>query len=149
MKPRGVLSFLLVIVKMSVLLRWMSAYSRAKSSKSRDADKMVDRLFGASSSNISSAKLDNNCRVSNEDIRGGFFWDYSVDSYSITEHTEYQFPKEQTLWYSENRIADVTKIKAMRPRKSRYAIFPPKDGGEIAKRTRFLSILNKALFRLF
>ena len=46
-------------------------------------------------------------------------WDYSVDSYSgirITEHTEYQFPKEQTLCYYENR----TKIKAMRPRKSGY-----------------------------
>ena len=48
---------------------------------------------------------------------GTFFWDYSIDSYSgirITEHTEYQFPKEQTLCYSENRIADMTKIKAMR-----------------------------------
>ena len=46
--------------------------------------------------------------------------DYSIDSYSsirITEHTEYQFPKEQTLCYSENRIADVTKIDMMRPRK--------------------------------
>ena len=32
------------------------------------------------------------------------------------------FPKEQTLCFSENRIADVTKIKAMRPRKSRYAM---------------------------
>ena len=64
-------------------------------------------------------------------ISGAFLWDYSVDSYSgirITEHTEYQFPKEQTLCYSENRIADVTKIKAMRPRKSGYAIFPSKDG---------------------
>ena len=48
---------------------------------------------------------------------GPFFWDYSVDFYSlirITEHTEYQFPKEETLCYSENRIADVTKIKVMR-----------------------------------
>ena len=46
--------------------------------------------------------------------------DYSIDSYSsirITERTEYQFPKEQTLCYSENRIADVTKIDMMRPRK--------------------------------
>ena len=54
---------------------------------------------------------------------GTFFWDYSIDSYSgirITEHTEYQFPKEQTLCYSENRIADVTKIKAMRQRKSSH-----------------------------
>ena len=45
-------------------------------------------------------------------------WDYSVDSYSgirIIEHTEYQFPKEQT--FCANRIADVTKIKATRPRK--------------------------------
>ena len=33
-------------------------------------------------------------------------------------HTEYQFPKEQTLCYSENRIADVTKIDMMRPRKT-------------------------------
>ena len=48
------------------------------------------------------------------DFLGTFFWDYSVDSYSgirITEHTEYQFPKEQTLCYSENRIADVTKVR--------------------------------------
>ena len=69
-------------------------------------------------------------------FQGTFFWDYSVDSYSgirITEHTEYQFPKEQTLCYSENRIADVTKIKAMRPRKSGYAIFPPKDGRKLPK----------------
>ena len=60
--------------------------------------------------------------------------DYSVDSYfgiKITEHTE--FPKEQTLCYSENRIADVIKIKAMRPRKSGYAIFPPKDGQKLPK----------------
>ena len=49
-----------------------------------------------------------------------FLFQYTV---RITEHTEYQFPKEQT----ENRIADLTKIKAMRPRKSGYAIFPPKD----------------------
>ena len=50
-----------------------------------------------------------------------------------TEHTEYQFPKEQTLCYSENRIADVTKIKVMRPRKSGYAMFPPKDGRKLPK----------------
>ena len=53
--------------------------------------------------------------------KGALFWVYSVDSYSgirITERTEYHFPKEQTLYYSENRIADVTKMKAMRPRKS-------------------------------
>ena len=69
-------------------------------------------------------------------LKGAFFWDYSVDSYSgirITEHTEYQFPKEQTLWYSENKIADVTKIKAMRPRKTGYAIFPPKDERKLPK----------------
>ena len=61
---------------------------------------------------------------------GTFFWDYLVNSYSgirITEHTEYQFPKEQTLCYSENRIADVTNVDVMRPEKSGYAIFPPKD----------------------
>ena len=52
----------------------------------------------------------------------------------ITEYTEYQFPKEQTLCYSENRIADVAKIKAMRPRKSGYAIFSPaKDGRKLPK----------------
>ena len=48
-------------------------------------------------------------------------------------YTEYQFPKEQTLCYSENRIADVTKIKAMRPRKSGYAIFPSKDRRKLPK----------------
>ena len=51
----------------------------------------------------------------------------------ITEHTEYQFPKEQTLCYSQNKIADVTKINAMRPRKCRYAIFPLKDGRKLPK----------------
>ena len=69
-------------------------------------------------------------------FQGAFFWHYSVDSYSgirITEHTEYQFPKEQTWCYSENRIADVTKIKARRPRKSGYAIFPPKDRRKLPK----------------
>ena len=64
-------------------------------------------------------------------IEGTFFWDYSIDSYS--EHTEYQFPKEQTLCYFKNRIADVTKIKAMTPRKSGYAIFPPKDRRQLPK----------------
>ena len=67
---------------------------------------------------------------------GAFFRDYSVDSYSgirITEHTEYQFPKEQTLCYCENRIADVTRIKAMRLRKSGYALFPPKDRRKLPK----------------
>ena len=67
---------------------------------------------------------------------GVFFWDYSINFYSgirITEHSEYQFPKEQTLCYSENRIADVTKIKAMRPRKSRNTIFPAKDGRKLPK----------------
>ena len=71
-------------------------------------------------------------------LKGTFFWDCFVDSYSgirITEHTEYQFPKEQTLCYSENKIADVTKIKAMRPRKTGYAIFPPKDGRKLPKDT--------------
>ena len=59
---------------------------------------------------------------------GAFFWDYSLDSYSgirITEHIEYQLPKEQTLCYSENRIANVTKITAVRPRKSRRKL--PKE----------------------
>ena len=42
-------------------------------------------------------------------------------------------PKRTDLCYSENRIADVTKIKAMRPRKSGYAIFPPKDGRQLPK----------------
>ena len=37
------------------------------------------------------------------------------------------------MCYSENRIADVTKIKAMRPRKSGYAIFPPKDRRKLPK----------------
>ena len=88
-------------------------------------------------------------------IQGAFFWDYSVDSYSgirITEHTEYQFPKEQTLCYSENRIADVTKIKAMRPRKSRYAIFRQKTSENCQTNTitgYILSIPNKPLFRQF
>ena len=34
------------------------------------------------------------------ETQDAFFWDYSIDSYSgirITEHTEYQFPKETTL----------------------------------------------------
>ena len=60
---------------------------------------------------------------------GEMFWDYSVDSYSgMTEDTEYQFPKEQTLCYSENRIADVTKIGMMRLRKSGYTISRQKTG---------------------
>ena len=70
--------------------------------------------------------------------KGALFWDYSVDSYSgirITEHTEYQFPKEQTLCYSENRIADVTKIKAMRPRKSRTPFYRRKTGENCQKNT--------------
>ena len=69
-------------------------------------------------------------------IKDALFWDYSIDSYSgigITEHTEYQFPKEQTLCYSEKRIADVTKIKVMRPKKSRYAIFPPEGRQKLPK----------------
>ena len=56
-----------------------------------------------------------------------------IPALRITEHTEYQFPKEQTLCYSENRIAEMTKIKAMRPRKSGYTIFPPKDGRKLPK----------------
>ena len=59
-----------------------------------------------------------------------------IDSFSgirITEQTEYQFPKEQTLCYSENRIADMTNIKAMRPRKSGYANFPSKDRQKLPK----------------
>ena len=46
----------------------------------------------------------------------------------IEYQSEYQFPKEQTWCYSQNRRADVTKIKVTRLRKSGYAIFPPKDG---------------------
>ena len=46
---------------------------------------------------------------------------------------EYQFPKEQNLCYSEKRIADMTKIKAMRPRKSWSAIFPPEDRWKLPK----------------
>ena len=64
--------------------------------------------------------------------KGTFFWDYSVYSYSGIRHTEYQFPKEQTLCYSENRIADVTKNKAMRLSKSGYTIFP-KDRQKLPK----------------
>ena len=37
-------------------------------------------------------------------------------------------PKRTDLCYSENRIADMTKIKTIRPRKSRNTTFPPKDG---------------------
>ena len=37
------------------------------------------------------------------------------------------------LCYSENRIADVTKIDVMRPRKSGYAIFRPRDGRKLPK----------------
>ena len=82
---------------------------------------------------------------------GAFFWDYSFDSYSgirITENTEYQFPKEQTLCYSENRIADV--IKIMRPRKSGYAIFPPKDGRKLPKEHdyRLFSLFLQFCYRL-
>ena len=47
---------------------------------------------------------------------GALFWDYSVYSYSgvgITEDTEYQFPKEQTSCYSENRIGDVARCGTM------------------------------------
>ena len=64
--------------------------------------------------------------------KGTFFWDYSVYLYSGIRHTEYQFPKEQTLCYSENRIADVTKNKAMRLSKSGYTIFP-KDRQKLPK----------------
>ena len=67
---------------------------------------------------------------------GAFFWDYSVGSYSgirITEHTEYQFPEEQTLCYSESRIAGVTKIKVMRLRKSGCAHFLLKDRRQLPK----------------
>ena len=67
---------------------------------------------------------------------GALFWDYSMNSYfsiRITEHTEYQFPKEQTLCCSENRIADITKIDMMRLRKSGYTIFPPIEGQKLPK----------------
>ena len=88
---------------------------------------------------------------------GGMFWDYSVNSYSgMTEDTEYQFPKEQTLCYFENRIADMTKIDVMRLRKSGYTIFPPKDGRKLLKEHDYqlqysvyseqTSIPNEALF---
>ena len=67
--------------------------------------------------------------------KGAFFWDYSVDSYSgirIREHTEKE-PKRTDSVYSENRIADMTKNKVMRPRKSRYAIYtPPEDRRKLA-----------------
>ena len=51
----------------------------------------------------------------------------------ITEHTECQFPKEHTLCYFENRVADVTKIDVVRPRKSGCTIFPPKDRRNLPK----------------
>ena len=46
---------------------------------------------------------------------------------------------------SENRKADVTKIKAMRPRKSGYALLLPKEHDY----SIILSIPNKPHFRLF
>ena len=85
---------------------------------------------------------------------GAFFRDYSVDSSSgirITEHTEYQFPKEQTLCYSEKRIAHVTKHEGGETEKISVLNFPAERRGKSAKRTRLpaiLSILNKPLFRL-
>ena len=42
--------------------------------------------------------LTRNYLVLTYNAKGTFFWDYSVDSYSgirITEHTEYQFPKNR------------------------------------------------------
>ena len=47
----------------------------------------------------------------------------------ITEHTEYQFPKEQTL--KQNSWRD--KNWRDRPRKSGYTIFPPKDRRKLPK----------------
>ena len=87
-------------------------------------------------------------------FQGTFFWDYSVDSYSgirITEHTDYQFPKEQTLCYSENRIADVTKNEGDETEEVWVHHFPAKRRAKIAKRTQLpaiLSILNKPVFHL-
>ena len=51
----------------------------------------------------------------------------------ITEHTEYQFPKEQTLCYSENRIADVAKIEATRLTRVWVRNSPPKDRRKLPK----------------
>ena len=62
-------------------------------------------------------------------FRRFLFWCKNNRTYRIS------IPKEQTLCYSENRIADVTKIDAMRPRN-----FPAKRRAKIAKRTRLLVI---------
>ena len=51
----------------------------------------------------------------------------------ITEHTKYQFPKEQTLCYSENRIADVAKIEATRLTRVWVRNSPPKDRRKLPK----------------
>ena len=62
--------------------------------------------------------------------------DYSIDSYfgvRITKHTESIPKRTDFVLNSENRIADVAKIKAMRPRLPRYAIFPPKDRRKLPK----------------
>ena len=88
------------------------------------------------SKGILSESIYSPCYLFSSFTKGSFFCDYSVYSYSdvgITEHTEYHCPKEQTLCYSQNRIADVQKIKAMRPRKSGYAIFPPRDRRKLPK----------------
>ena len=78
------------------------------------------------------------CDNPTNSARWQFVGNYGRHSFRIIPSTlipvkEYQIPKEQTLCYSENKIADVTKIKAMRPRKSRYAIFPPNDGRKLPK----------------
>ena len=76
-------------------------------------------------------------------ISGAKHWVRSFDtiasnSYSgigITEHTEYQFPKEQTLCYSENRIADVTKIDVLRPMSASAQLSRQKTGENYQKNT--------------
>ena len=57
------------------------------------------------------------------EIKGAFFWDYSVYSYfgiGITEYTKYQFPIKQIARYSEQNSWRDQKDRCER------AIFPPK-----------------------
>ena len=63
------------------------------------------------------------------DIWGAIFWDYFIDIQNINS----QKNRLCATAILKNRIADVTKIKAMRPRKTRYAIFPPKDMRQLPK----------------
>ena len=67
-----------------------------------------------------------------------FFWNYSIYSYSgigITEHTEYQFPKEQTLCWKQNSWRDKNWRDGSGPRKSGYTILLPKTGEDCQKDT--------------